>query len=119
MSGKITHTRAVGDDGEWVLTPHYFLEGKEVTQAEYLAALPEGTGEGVAISTAYQNAKPWKSQALAVHRKQIPAVMARNAKHGLHIPYDRLGRPVCTDAGQRRKLMQIEKVVQMNSFYGS
>ena len=62
--------------------------------------------------------KPLRSDALAVHTKQIPAVLARNAKHGINIKYDRVGRPVFTSAGERKALMKLEKVRSMNSFDG-
>lgn len=71
------------------------------------------------LSRAITGAKPLKSEALAVHRKQIAAVKARNKRHGINVDYDRLGRPVFTDAGQRRALMKLEGVRQMNSAYGA
>lgn len=118
MKGEIRTKRTLGDDGEWVLTPAYVLEGKEVTEGEYLAALPEGTGAGVVFADAITNAKPLKSDALACHSSQREAIMARNAKHGIHVNYDGLGRPVFTDKGQRKALMRLEKVRSMNSFDG-
>lgn len=118
MSGEIRTKRTLGDDGEWVLTKVYLLEGKVVTEAEYHAALPEGTGEGVVFQNAINDAHPLRSDALAVHTRQIPAVLARNAKHGIHVRYDRAGRPVFTDKGQRKALMKLEKVRSMNSYDG-
>lgn len=124
MNGEIRQKRTLGDDGEWVLTPEYVLGGKIVSEAEYHAALPEGTGAGVVFSNAITNSKPMKSDSLAIHSKQRAAVMARNAKRGLVIPYDKHGRPVFTDAGQRKSLMKIEseamqvKIVKQNSYDG-
>jgi len=60
---------------------------------------------------AVSGAKPLKSDALACHTSQIPAITARNKKHGLNIRYDRAGRPVFTDNGQRKQLMRIESEV--------
>lgn len=73
---------------------------------------------------AIRSDKPLRSNALACHTSQIPAIMARNAKHGLQIKYDRVGRPVITSEGERRKLMAIEskvmgaKIVNLNSYNG-
>lgn len=118
MSGEIRQKRTIGDDGEWVLTPEYVLDGKVVSEAVYHAALPEGTGAGVVFANAINDAHPLRSDALACHTKQIPAIIARNAKHGIHIRYDHAGRPVFTDKGQRKALMKLEKVRSMNSFDG-
>jgi len=118
MRGEIRKKRMLGDDGEWVITHEHVLEGKIVTEAEYHAALPAGTGEGVMFADSITNAKPLKSDALACHSTQREAIMARNAKHGIHVNYDQQGRPVFTDKGQRKALMKLEKVRSMNSFDG-
>ena len=125
----------------------YFVDGYEVPQSVYdtlfpSKLFPSDTGlslaeaeaalakivaetpapephKGPYFNLAIDGAHPLKSEALAVHSKQIPAVMARNKKHGLNIRYDRMGRPVFTDAGQRRALMKIEGAKQMNSYYGA
>ena len=81
------------------------------------------TPPGVYIQTGITLTRPLKSDALAVHTSQIPAVVARNKKHGLSIRYDRAGRPVFTDAAQRKKLMKIEsevtgtRIVDRKSYY--
>lgn len=77
------------------------------------------TYKGPMFGTAITGAKPLKSDALACHTSQIPAIVARNKKHGINVRYDRAGRPVFTDAGQRRALMKLEKVRQQNSYYGA
>lgn len=118
MNGRITRTRRLGEDGEWVVTLHYFLNGEEVTEAEYRKAIPEQ--EGVPLfATAVNDAKPWMSDSMAIHPSQIEQAKARNKRHGLNIEYAKDGRPICTDSGQRRKLMKIEGVRQKNSYYGA
>jgi hypothetical protein len=102
-----------------------------MTEAEALAVVervkanaPKPVRKGPYFHTAIESARPLKSDALAVHTSQIPEVMARNAKHGLHIRYDRSGRPCFTDGSQRKKLMRIEsevmgvKIVKRNSYDG-
>lgn len=118
MTGEIKTTKTLDEAGEWVATEHYFIDSVEVTAAAFRKAFPEQVGTPMFGNVAINDARPWKSDALAVHSKQIEAVKARNAKHGLNIPYDKMGRPICTDAGQRKKLMRIEKVRSQNSFDG-
>src|SRR5438105_15534031 len=122
MTGQIRTTRQLGDDGEWVLTPEYVIDGRVVTEAVFRVEFPEAAepdARGVHLCTAIHGARPLRSDALACHTSQIPAIMARNAKHGLHVQYDRLGRPAFTDAGQRKAWMMIEGVRQMKSYYGT
>lgn len=124
---------------------YYFVDGFEVPQAVYDAFRPskmfptatmpmEDALKELArikattkraerkaapyFALAIDSAHPIKSDALAVHPKQIKQVLARNKKHGLSIPYDRHGRPVLTDPNMRRKLMKLEKVRDLNSPYG-
>lgn len=117
MTGEIKTTRKVDDAGEWVLTEHFFIDGKEVDETAFRTAFPEQ--EGTPMFGNSPRAWPWVSDSLAVHSKQIGQVKERNARHGLNIEYDRKGRPVCTDAGQRKKLMKLEGVRQQNSYYGA
>lgn len=94
-------------------------EEAEAFVATVKAETPPPADNGfVHYQPAIRGNKPIRSEALAVHTKQIPAVLARNAKHGIHIRYDRVGRPVFTDKGQRKALMKLEKVRSMNSFDG-
>lgn len=118
MIGEIKKTRKLGDDGEWIVTEHYFLDREEVSEAEYRKAIPEKAGVPL-FATGITMANPLKSDALAVHPEQIPAAVARNKRHGLEgLAYDRHGRPVFTDSGMRKRLMQIEGVRARNSAYG-
>lgn len=119
MTGTITKSRRLGDDGEWIITEHYFLDGQPVTKREYRKAIPEKEGVPM-FATAINDAQPLRSDALAVHPDQIPDAIARNKKHGLTgMRYDRRGRPVFTDRGQRKKLMKIEGAHDRNSYYGA
>lgn len=128
-------TRVCFIDGFWVpdkvfdtlLPARMFPVDTGLTEAEALDLLakikaetpPAETYKGPMFATAITGAKPLKSDALAVHPRQIEAAIARNKRHGLtSLRYDRRGRPVFTDSGQRRALMKIESVRQMNSAYG-
>ncbi len=116
MKGEVKNKKRLGDDGEWIVEVAFFIDGAEVSQAEFDTAFPDQEGVPGGNST---TAWPIRSDAMAVHSKQIPAVLARNKRHGLNIPYDRMGRPILADAGQRRALMKLEGVRQMNSYYGA
>lgn len=117
MTGLIRDKKKLDDAGEWVIEPEYVIDGQVVTAEEFVAAFPEQ--QGVPMFGNSTKGWPMRSEAMAVHRKQIPEVLARNKKHGLSIPYDRTGRPILADAGQRKALMKVERYIDRNSFYGA
>jgi hypothetical protein len=95
---------------------HFYLSGVEVTETLYRAIYPlpdEGGGNGNRPWT-----KPIHSEALAVHPRQIKDVLARNAKYGLNVEYDKKGRPILRDRKQRQRLLQIEGLIDRNAGYG-
>lgn len=95
------------------------LEQARAILARIVAETPApAKHKGPYFNLAIDGAHPLASEALAIHSSQREKVMARNARHGLNVAYDKKGRPVFTDAGQRRKLMKLEGVRQMNSYYG-
>lgn len=63
---------------------------------------------------------PMKSDALACHPEQIPAMLERNKKHGVTgVTYDPVdGRAVFADRGARRMLMALEGVHDKRGGYG-
>ncbi len=98
-------------------TVEHFIDGKSASQAEVDETFPPKK-IGVPLRAQTSTCWPMKSDALAVHPKQIKAVRERNKKHGLHIEYARDGRPILQDRGQRRDLMKIEGVHDRNGGYG-
>lgn len=117
MKGEIKEKRKVGDDGEWVVTELYFIDNEEVTEEAFRIQFPEQ--EGTPMFGNLPAGYPLRSDAMAVHSKQIPAVMERNKRHGLNVQYDRVGRPILENNEQRKKLMKIEGLKQQNSYYGA
>jgi hypothetical protein len=99
-------------------TKAYLLDGVEVSKEEFDEAIPnapvvEGDGEGL---IGWHRAI--ESDALACHPLQIPEIMARNAKHGLHVEYNAEdGRPILRDRGQRRALLKIEGMIDRQGGY--
>ena len=101
----------------------YFVGDKEVSKAEYDAAFPsklasllEGDGEMLAGGT--KTCWPMRSEALACHPNQIPAIMERDRKHGVPTRRDKVGRPILTSRGHRRALMRLEKMHDKHGGYG-
>lgn len=118
MNGEIRTRRTVGDDGEWVVEPLYFVNGVQVTEKEFRKFFPDREGTP-GMTMAIRDAKPCKSNALAVHPTQIEQARARNKRHGINVDYEaHSGRPIFTDSGQRRKLMKLEGVRDRNSYFG-
>lgn len=95
----------------------HFIDGVPATQEEVDAAFPSKP-IGLPLLAQTSSCWPMKSDALAVHPKQIEQVRARNKKHGLNIEYAPDGRPILQDRGMRRDLMKIEGVHDNNGGYG-
>lgn len=92
---------------------------KEVSKEEFDELFPPVDDSGGNGSGLIAWHRPVESDALAVHPKQIPAVMERNARHGLHIDYNpEDGRPILRDRAQRRQLMKLDKAHDNNGGYG-
>jgi sugar/nucleoside kinase (ribokinase family) len=79
----------------------YYLEGAEVTRAEFHRAFrqsqePPGTSSLVGF-------KPLHSEALAVHPEDVPAAIEDARKKGVPVDFDPEGRPVFTSSRQFRE----------------
>jgi hypothetical protein len=100
----------------------YYLDNVEVTQEQWARALEESRPPTVAGGRPGDSFCGWHqpiaSDALAVHPDQIPEVMERNRRHGLHVEYDGEGRPLLVDRKQRRDLMHLEGVHDKDGGYG-
>ncbi len=98
-------------------TVSHEIDGLPATQEEVDAAFPPKR-IGVPLQSQTSAAWPIKSDALAVHPRQIKKVMERNRKHGLHVEYAKDGRPILADRGQRRELMKIEGAHDQQGGFG-
>lgn len=95
----------------------YYLEGKEVTEAEYEAVFPPP--EPGPVSSKKGRAWPMLSDALACHPDQVDAMNERNARSGISVTYDRTdGRAIIPDRAERRKLLKREGLHDRNGGYG-
>lgn len=102
----------------------YYIDAREVTREEFERTYQQERSRLPVIDEdpSVEGNRPWSrpihSDALAVHPEQIPEVMDRNARHGLHVHYDNDGCPVLVSRDQRRRLMKIERCHDNQGGYG-
>lgn len=95
----------------------YFLDGQEVTEAEFWAAMPEPVqddGDGTGLT----GWKPIHSDALGYHPSQRIEAMEHLKKIGVPTYVDRIGRPVLESRSHRRKLLKALRHHDNNGGYG-
>lgn len=112
MKGEITYHR----DG----TRTFAVDGRDVTEAEFLAAFPPKPIDfgGEPLAGHQTTAWPLVSDALAVHPDQVGKANERNRRHGVATRYQRDGRAVIPDRGDRKKLLRLEGLHDNNGGYG-
>lgn len=100
----------------------FYAGGKEVTAAEFRKCCkPKGgrrvkAGDRLLVSNL--SGWPMRSEALAVHPKQVAEANARNRRHGVNVTYDAEGFAIIPDRNERRKLLRLEGMHDKNSFTG-
>lgn len=100
MKGKVICTRAGS---------RYFIDGVEVTQAEYDARFPSKLkfdGKAPMVATPYSAGLA--SKALAVHKSQVEEANARNKLHGIATRYGPDGTAYIPNRSDRNKLLALE-----------
>lgn len=100
--------------------PEYFIEGKKVSKKKFdeiVRSKPIGVPM---LAGNTPSAWPMRSDALAIHPSQIPAVMERNKRHGVGgVDYDpKDGTAIIADRGARRKLMEVDGVHDNEGGFG-
>lgn len=112
MTGTIGTKRKLNAAGEWELSPVYSVDGKEVSEAEFLAAFPDNAElftPGQAIGGAHAAGWPMKSDALAVHPAQVAAANERNKRHGINVRYEpHAGLAIIPSEREKKKLLKLE-----------
>ena len=100
----------------------YFLEGVEVTQAEWDKAFPSKLDDLLEDRTILPaNTKtcwPMRNKALAVHRRQVAEANARNKRHGVKVQYDADGTAIVPGRGEYRDLCKLEGTHMNDGGYG-
>jgi hypothetical protein len=96
----------------------YYIDGHEVTKKRFEKVFPDKplNLSGDAGITAWN--KPILSNAMACHPSQIPEMMERNRKAGVHVDYNSEGQPILRSRGDRRNLMRVEQVHDKQGGYG-
>ena len=109
MTGKIVNKRLLDKNGQWVDDHHFFVDGKEVTEAEFLDAFPDQEINSDGIMFGHRpGCWPMIGDATAVHPKQVEEARARNKRHGVNVDYLPNGRAVIPDAEAYKKLRRLE-----------
>lgn len=117
MTGKFIDRRELNDQGEWVMRRVYFINGNEVTEAEYKAAFPDKAGIPMMSGISHKH-WPQRSKACAVHKGQVKRANERNAKLGLSTYYEPDGTAVIPDRAERARLHKAEGFFDNDAGYG-
>jgi hypothetical protein len=59
---------------------------------------------------------PLVSTAMGVHPDQIPEAQTRAKRHGINVTYGRDGNVTIPDAGERKKLMKLDRLIDKDAF---
>ena len=97
MRGKVTYSF----DG----TPTYFIDGREVTQAEYDERFPSKLAFDGQAPDVYCWREPLVSLALGVHPEQVAEANERNRKCGIAARYDSTGKAHIPNRSDRNRLL--------------
>lgn len=117
VKGTITWTRYIDEDGEEVVTKHYFVDGVEVNEHQWDELLPPPK-PGVPGGHK-QGLWPMKgSTAMGVAKTQIAEAMAHDAKLGVPTEYTEGGRPIFRDRGHRKAFLKVHKAQDCDGSYG-
>ena len=108
------------------LSDVFRIDGREVTKAEYEAALPKKLGNpqlAGLVGDLRQSGQltagwPIHSDAMGVHPKDVAAEAAFVRKAGVPTQFDGKGRPILESRAHRRKYMKALGVSDKHSFTG-
>jgi hypothetical protein len=104
-------------DFDWL----YFLDGKEVTEAEYRARypMPESRAGDIVGGTPLRGWPMRDKLGFAVHPDQVDEANDRNREHGVNVVSDRAtGDAIIPDRAERRRLLKLEGKIDRNSYSG-
>lgn len=103
----------VGDDWK------HFLDGKEVTEAEYETRYPPPAPcqPGDNIGGMHPKGWPIISNALAVHARQIPAAKKFALEQGVNIEFTPEGRAILNSPEHRRAYAKSRGCMDLDAYY--
>lgn len=100
----------------------YLIDDVEVTRAEFDKHFPSKIEDllkaGTTLPSHSTTCWPMRSEALAVHPKQIAEATERNRRHGSSVTYDKDGTAILPDRGERKRIMRIEGLHDRQGGYG-
>lgn len=99
--------------GNYGSPDHFYVDDKEVSQAEYEAA---HTPKEIGCPETGNWTTPVLSDAMAVHPKQIKDAMDRDKKAGVPTEYAPDGRPIVRSGDHQRRLAKSLGMHLNNSF---
>lgn len=76
----------------------YWLDGNEVTKAEFDRAFPDVNDTGPGAGSSFVGFRPLESEALAVHPDQIPEAIESAKRHGVPTEFTPSGLPIFTSS---------------------
>lgn len=110
MNGKIVYKK----NADFVDEPHYFLDGKEVTEKAFKKVFPDK--EIVGIMTTPPANYPMESMGVGVHPRQREAAMEHAAKRGVPTEFTSDGKAVFRDRGHRRDYLKLQGAHDNNAY---
>lgn len=94
---------------------HYFLDGQEVTEAEFRQGFPNKDGVPGGHPP---KCWPMRSEALACHPDQVSEMNQRNSDKGIGARYEGDGTCVIPSRADRKKLLKLERFHDKRGGYG-
>lgn len=125
MTGKIVMKRKIGDDGEWMDSPQYLIDGVEVTAERFAEVFPDGDGvEGLmfASHTNWPKSKHMLNN-LGVLPGEVKSRMEYDRRMGVPTDYvptadGYAAQPVYTSRTHRKKHCKAHGAIDRSGGYG-
>lgn len=118
MKGRITIRKAVGADGEYVETQVFYLDNKEVTEAEFRAEFPDAPLTEVKAPLRKGRGWPLVCEALGVHPSQVQEATELAKTKGVPTDFRPTGEPVFTSRSHYRDYCLAHNYYMRNAGYG-
>lgn len=118
MKGRITIRKTVSDDGEYVETQVFYLDNKEVTEAEFRAAFPDAPLTEVKAPLRKGRGWPLISDALGVHCSQVAEATESAKAKGVPTEFTPAGQPIFTSREHRKQYCRAYGFFDRNGGYG-
>lgn len=118
MKGRITIRKTIGDDGEYVETQVFYLDNKEVTEAEFRAEFPDAPLTEVKAPLRKGRGWPLVSDALGVDPTQTQEAIESARAKGVPTEFTPRGQPVFTSRAHRNAYCRAYGFFDRNAGYG-